>query len=191
MDCNVIQDLLPLYVDGCCSDESGKLVSAHLQSCDRCRRAYEMMGQHSDVQPVPGVKLQRISSWKASMLQSFMLFVSFAVITLGVILEGATPAGPSNGLWAVALIVPGTAYLLSQSNWYFVRAYKSRKLFSVCSCVITLVLIGAGYLWAAVHYAGAIVLTSPLALLSVALSLVFCVLSWVLSRQFACLMGKE
>ena len=28
MDCNVISDLLPLYVDGCCTAESAALVAA-------------------------------------------------------------------------------------------------------------------------------------------------------------------
>ncbi len=36
-DCNIIQDLLPLYLDHVCSDESKKLVENHLQECETCR----------------------------------------------------------------------------------------------------------------------------------------------------------
>ena len=130
MDCNVIKDLLPLYVDECCSEESARLVAEHLDTCESCRKVYSQMCETSQPQKdaPKTVRLHRISDWKASVLQSVMLFVSFAIITLGVILEGSTPAGNTNGLWAVALIVPATGYLLSLANWFFVRVYKSRKM---------------------------------------------------------------
>jgi hypothetical protein len=35
--CDVIMDLIPLYHDGVCSEESRKLVEAHLESCESCR----------------------------------------------------------------------------------------------------------------------------------------------------------
>ena len=35
--CEVIQDLLQLYVDDLCSEESNKLVEQHLESCEECR----------------------------------------------------------------------------------------------------------------------------------------------------------
>ncbi len=37
LSCAVVQDLLPLYVDGVCSDESKHLVEAHLAECADCR----------------------------------------------------------------------------------------------------------------------------------------------------------
>lgn len=37
LSCAVVQDLLPLYVDGVCSDESKRLVEAHLAECADCR----------------------------------------------------------------------------------------------------------------------------------------------------------
>lgn len=43
--CEVIQDLLPLYIDKICSDESRHMVSEHLESCDACRRLYENMSK--------------------------------------------------------------------------------------------------------------------------------------------------
>lgn len=36
LSCNVTQDLLPLYHDGVCSDESRALVEAHLANCPEC-----------------------------------------------------------------------------------------------------------------------------------------------------------
>lgn len=35
-NCKVIEDLLPLYIDEVCSDESKRLVEEHLEECDAC-----------------------------------------------------------------------------------------------------------------------------------------------------------
>ena len=193
MDCNVIMDLLPLYVDECCSEESERLVAEHLEACESCHKIYDQMREtcQTYAEKPNSVKLHRVSDWKASVLQSVMLFVSFAIITLGVILEGSTPTGKTNGLWAVALIIPATGYLLSLANWFFVRVYKSRKMFSYGSCVATLTITLLGYVWATIHYAGGIVMSSPLVWCGVVLSAVFCVLSKVLSNQYALLLGRE
>ena len=37
-NCGVIRDLLPLYVDGACSDASRRLVEEHIQSCPACAK---------------------------------------------------------------------------------------------------------------------------------------------------------
>lgn len=36
ISCDVIQDLLPLYLDKCCSEHSKKLVEEHLKECEDC-----------------------------------------------------------------------------------------------------------------------------------------------------------
>ena len=43
MDCNVIRDLLPLYVDDCCTEQSSDLVKEHLDKCKGCQRIYSAM----------------------------------------------------------------------------------------------------------------------------------------------------
>ena len=43
--CEVIQDLLPLYIDNTCSAESQRMVSEHLESCDECKMLYDNMLQ--------------------------------------------------------------------------------------------------------------------------------------------------
>ncbi len=39
--CTIIEDLLPLYVDAVCSEESRKAVEEHLQKCEACRSMIE------------------------------------------------------------------------------------------------------------------------------------------------------
>lgn len=43
MSCNIIYDLLPLYLDGLCSEESQKVVEEHLEHCQECGQALELM----------------------------------------------------------------------------------------------------------------------------------------------------
>ena len=42
-NCGIIDDLLPLYVDGACSDESKAAIEAHLASCKACQEKLERM----------------------------------------------------------------------------------------------------------------------------------------------------
>ena len=43
MKCKIICDLLPMYIDEVCSDETKELVEEHLKACPECRREYEQM----------------------------------------------------------------------------------------------------------------------------------------------------
>lgn len=43
ISCEVVQDLLPLYDDGICSEQSGQLVEGHLEECEICTEFYKNM----------------------------------------------------------------------------------------------------------------------------------------------------
>ena len=43
MNCKIIQDLLPLYCDGVCSEESRTWIDEHLRTCSDCREALRWM----------------------------------------------------------------------------------------------------------------------------------------------------
>ena len=43
INCSVIEDLLPLYVDDVVSDDTIELVEDHLKTCEGCRQDYEQM----------------------------------------------------------------------------------------------------------------------------------------------------
>lgn len=44
--CEIIQDLLPLYCDGVCSERSRELIQSHICDCDRCREELRLMNLH-------------------------------------------------------------------------------------------------------------------------------------------------
>ncbi|MCR5481756.1 MAG: DUF4825 domain-containing protein [Clostridia bacterium] len=43
ISCNIIKDLLPLYIEGLTSEESNSLIEEHLKECEACRELYEEM----------------------------------------------------------------------------------------------------------------------------------------------------
>lgn len=197
MECNVVKDLIPLYIDDCCSEESARIVKEHMENCRDCKMLYESMHTPSNVASVvlAPKKLSRINDWKASVLQSVLLFVSFAIITCGVALEAATPVGLMNGCWTFSLVIPATGFLLSLTNWYFVRLYKSRKRFSNTSLVVTLSIIICAYVWAGFHYdfhfTQLLHNVTFLYGIGILLTAVFCVLSKLFSSKYARMLGKE
>lgn len=42
-DCDIVFDLLPLYIDGKTGEESKTYVSVHLTQCEDCRQTYQFM----------------------------------------------------------------------------------------------------------------------------------------------------
>lgn len=191
MDCNIVRDLIPLYIDGCCSEESRKLVEDHIEICPACRELLEEMKAPSEIASTSEapVTMSRLNDWRASVLQSILLFLSFAVITVGVALEARTPAGPMDGFWAGSLIVPATGFLLSLANWYFIRFYRSKRSFSNCSALATLSMTACGYIWAGFHYEGS--LLHAAGGLGIVVTIVLCIVSLLLSNRYAKMLGKE
>lgn len=61
--CSVIEDLLPLYVDGVCSDESRNLIEEHIKTCRSCKNLLEDM-QNDNMGNVTGVQLELSKSEK-------------------------------------------------------------------------------------------------------------------------------
>ena len=208
MNCNIVKDLIPLYIDRCCSEESKKVVEEHIRDCDDCKKLLEDMTSPSDIVEVSKAPktFSKLNGWKASVLQSVLLFLSFALITCGVALDARTPSGIGNGFWALNLVIPATGFMLSLANWYFVSVYKSRKRFSNYSRLATLGITLSAYIWSGFHYeinlfdlfAGnnfnvleilhAVLLLNGIGIL---LTVVFCALSKTLSNQYAKMLGKE
>ncbi len=46
--CEIVRDLLPLYVDGACSPASVEMIEEHIESCPTCRDMHDKMKRHTD-----------------------------------------------------------------------------------------------------------------------------------------------
>lgn len=199
MVCSVIKDLIPLYIDDCCSLESARLVEEHVADCPDCRAALEAMRCSFEEEPLPKkpVNTGRIRQWKASILQSVLLLLSFAAITYGVAQEAYTPSGLFNGVGAFTVVVPATGFMLSLINWYFIPLYKSKKAFSRWSLLITVAVTVAAFIWTLWHYemlplvAEGVNYYAFLLGPGVFVTLFSVVASFLFSKWYATMLGKE
>ncbi|MBQ8762837.1 MAG: zf-HC2 domain-containing protein [Clostridia bacterium] len=202
MDCNIIKDLIPLYIDDCCSSETSSEVEKHLSECKACKAVFGSMKSEitAETTVCPKKNHSRINDWKASILQSALLFASFLLITFGVALEAETPSGFSNGIYAFNIVIPATGFMLSLANWYFVKLYPSRRFFSWCSCGLTLLITLGAAVWTIFHYEMMPSASDIFHLIrfsvyfygyGIAASFIFAVLSKVLSSVYAKMLGKE
>lgn len=61
MKCEVVRDLLPLYIDKLTSEDSNKEIEKHLKSCKECYRYYqEMTGEIEDISKIPKEELRDV-----------------------------------------------------------------------------------------------------------------------------------
>ena len=74
INCNVIQDILPLYIDEVVSDDTKELVEEHLQNCEICQRVYNET--KADLENDMKISAQtKESSHEANDLKSFRKFL--------------------------------------------------------------------------------------------------------------------
>ncbi|MDF2936625.1 MAG: hypothetical protein K0Q90_1998, partial [Paenibacillaceae bacterium] len=83
LSCDVIQDLLPLYHDGVCSQASKALVEEHLASCELCKSELQATSaaitmNQTEHNLKEAETLQRLSKrWKKGMFTSLLKGVLF------------------------------------------------------------------------------------------------------------------
>ena len=45
MNCNIIKDLIPSYIDRICSKETGAAIEEHIEHCQECKKTMQLMAQ--------------------------------------------------------------------------------------------------------------------------------------------------
>lgn len=100
-NCNIVKDLLPLYAEGLASDDSAKLIEAHLETCADCRAEWESLKQGAGVsdrdysaQAIPLKKIKKVLRKKKALLivaAALLLLALLAVIAVEVILPKHLP----------------------------------------------------------------------------------------------------
>ena len=85
LSCEVIRDLLPLYAEEMLSDESTRLVEAHLQGCSACAEMLEEMKRPLEETPKPPVSdlrgfRKRVIQWLIAGLMAAIFFAITLVV---------------------------------------------------------------------------------------------------------------
>ena len=95
LSCAVIRDLLPLYAEGLCSEESRVLTESHLETCAECRKLYAHLPEEPEKIAVPeeGKALRKLNS---KLRQNRFTKMMAAVFCVLLVLFGVW-----NGVWYV------------------------------------------------------------------------------------------
>ncbi len=80
--CEIIQDLLPLYVDGACSNSNEELVKEHLENCTACNELYQKMCSDTSEKMLKSKKYNIITHHKRTKKQKIIKYIFFAIAIL-------------------------------------------------------------------------------------------------------------
>lgn len=90
LPCELIQDMLPLYHDGVCSDTSRKLVKSHLETCEKCTAVLNGMAaemqmpklEGDETKPLKTIKRKfRAKTWLIGLAIGFAVFFGWMELT--------------------------------------------------------------------------------------------------------------
>lgn len=92
ISCSIAKDLLPLYIEGILSEETAQVVGMHLQTCESCKKDFEIMRQEFVFPSAPKIQeenekilkeLKRQLKIKRILTGVVAVFVTIAVIISG------------------------------------------------------------------------------------------------------------
>lgn len=141
-ECEIVQDLLPLYYDDVCSPSSKKLVQNHLANCESCRNLYEELKNDSVdrimEKETHGVlerhaRKERTAAFKAGLIISILLVIPI-MITLLVSLS-------SGGGLGVFSVVAASMLLIAALTVVPLMSRQKRTARSILAGIIALLLI--------------------------------------------------
>ena len=79
-NCEVIRDLIPLYVDDVCSAESKKMVENHLKNCNECKEILETIKK--DEKSKNSIEKETMTSFYKKIKKSKIKTVIISLIVL-------------------------------------------------------------------------------------------------------------
>lgn len=157
MNCEIVKDLLPLYIDEVCSTESKKEVESHLETCKDCKAVYEnmiqAMKQKERTQTLPNEKAiyLGIRQRMGNIILCAVVLIAVVGLAFGLMGEIGDHGWPQ-GMFAIAFFIPCTAFLLSMMNIFFLGEYPSRPWFCWISGAMATLLCLGGDVVALLHY---------------------------------------
>lgn len=141
-ECDIVQDLLPLYYDDACTSSSREVVEQHLLTCDKCRKSYEelknttidtMIKSESAGVLERHAKKERNAAYKAGLVIAFLLLVPI-VITFIVSMSNGGGLGVFSVLTASMMLTASLVVIPLMSN-------QNRMAKSILAGVASLLLI--------------------------------------------------
>ena len=88
-DCEIIKDLIPLYVDGVCSEESKAKVEEHIEHCPDCLMTVERMKSHLVLPMEDSSGVKGFKKFVNKMIRGRALAVILIFVLLWIVLNWA------------------------------------------------------------------------------------------------------
>ena len=91
MKCEIVQDILPLYVDGVCSPSSREMVKNHIAECELCKAELDRLKDMEFMMIVENernnvlqhhAKREKTAAWKAGVIISVLLFIPIMIAVI-------------------------------------------------------------------------------------------------------------
>ena len=78
--CEIVQDLLPLYVDGACSESSAAMIKDHLENCPQCKVLYEKFCSDSGEEMLKAEMVEVVAKHKHQVEKKRLLEITASVV---------------------------------------------------------------------------------------------------------------
>ena len=141
-ECDVVQDLLPLYYDNACTSASKKMVEQHLMTCEKCKKTYEAL-RNTTIDTVMknesvGIlerhaKKERNMAYKAGIMIALILMVPVLIMFIV-----SMSSGGGLGVFAV---LTASMLLVASLSVVPLLSTQRRMTKSILASVIALLLI--------------------------------------------------
>ena len=96
-ECDTVKDLLPLYVDDSCSDNSKEMIERHLSECPECSKLYDLMKQpiavSTDDENISIREIEPMKKIKKRQTQMVVWCLMFAVFVFVIVIGIAEDLG--------------------------------------------------------------------------------------------------
>lgn len=123
LDCEIIKDLLPLYIDNVCSEASKTAVEEHLKECESCGKELEAM---KDSAPTAFSKLEKgaviIGKYRSVLLSKIVFF--FICVLVFPAINGIFAAAIGEAVWENVIFT-----LVSMFTFVYIPAAVQKKRF--------------------------------------------------------------
>ena len=79
LTCNIVQDLLPNYIEKLTSDETNYAMEQHLASCGKCKEIYGNMTLDIDVEKPPTTELKFLKKVKKTRILAAVITIALTL----------------------------------------------------------------------------------------------------------------
>lgn len=81
-ECDIVQDLLFSYKDGCLKQGSKEFVEKHLKKCDECAKVYAEMNNEEEQSDIPKDEIDYLKKIKKKMKKKTKIIIAISIVLI-------------------------------------------------------------------------------------------------------------